>query len=555
MNLDKLLNITLNEMGGAAMTADRINKEHIQPTLNKYVEMVLTHIPHRKFQILGSAGKKASSGDIDLGFDTDLSIDEVGDKLEELGVMHKVGKGFQQIWTGFDQYDEDGEFVTDENGRNKIVQIDLMFGNPDWLEFAYWSPSVEESEFPAHHRSALLAAIIRYAEELAFDDGSIQTHVINWGSGIWTKKRVKYVATKGKYKGQEREKQIKSKSPVVTTPQGVADFLTRATGKDWKVSELKQPFEGLWKKAASVFDAKTMVDIAKYTGSAIDHRNGKSEVKNYIVPKVIRDLTEKKVNISTNMLKRLFEELGIMTPKELKVIHPGYKVKTTKSQSNNYILHIVYKNYAMHSCGLNIYDSVHIYINDKLLGSWDHMYKPQQPKFIVYNNNKDYFNVVNLNLKTKDKHTGVSNNDGKFIRVNRQFDYNDFTMFFLGNYTIDFIKGYESKSAKWRNMYDLCTKNMYPIASSSTAQYACWTPVRNGWGGKEVGLYHYKVGELIQPIPAIFYRMNGELKISIIVGNDWSKSVQIVLDDKDVKKGNICSEEFNRKLIKTIFRG
>lgn len=310
MDLDKLINMTLNEMGGAAMTADRINKEHIAPTLERYKREVLTHIPHRSTQILGSGGKKPTSGDIDLGFDTDWTIDQVADKLEELGVMHKVGKGFDQIWTGFTQYDEEGNPVMDaQKHAPKIVQIDLMFGDPDWLGLANWSPSMDETEFSAHHRSALLAAIIRYAEELALEDGSIQTHVINWGSGIWTKKRVKYVATKGKFKGQEREKQIKSEAPVITTPKGVAEFLTNATGKKWTVTDMKQPFEVLWKKAASVFDAKTMVDIAKYAGPAIDHRNGKQEVKTYIVPKVIKDLIGESVKINKSILGKLSEEL------------------------------------------------------------------------------------------------------------------------------------------------------------------------------------------------------------------------------------------------------
>jgi hypothetical protein len=314
MNLDNFLNKTLkegvlNEMGGAAMSSDRIAKEHIQPTIQKYQEMVLTHIPHRKFIVLGSAGKKPTSGDIDLGFDTDLTIDEVAEKLDDLNIVYKTGKGFGQIWTGFEQYDAEGKPVLDDDGRHKTVQIDLMFGDPDWLEFAYWAPSSEETEYSAHHAKALLAAIIRFAEELALEDGSIQTHVINWGNGIWTKKRVKYVETKGKYKGQEREKQIKSDAPVVTTPQGVADFLTKATGKEWKVSELKRPFEDLWKKAASVFDAKTMVHIAEYVKPAILSRNTKTNPDGYKLPKVVSDMLPEDVSIDTSIIKRLSEEL------------------------------------------------------------------------------------------------------------------------------------------------------------------------------------------------------------------------------------------------------
>jgi len=304
-NLDSFLNKVLssgvlNEMGGAAMSADRINKEYIKPTLDKYVQLVLNKIPHNKFVVLGSAGKKTTSGDIDLGFDTQLSMDEVSAKLEELGVMHKIGKGFDQIWTSFDQYDASGQIVTNEQGRPLTVQIDLMFGDPDWLEFAYWAPGSDETSYSAHHRSALLAAIIRYAEELALEDGSIQTHVINWGSGLWTKKRVEYVNKKG----EKAEKQIKSEQPVVTTPSGVADFLTRATGKKWTVGELKQPFEGLWKKTATAFDAKTMVSIAEYVKPAIEHRGA-----GYEVPDVVRQLVKEDVNISKSILKKLSRDM------------------------------------------------------------------------------------------------------------------------------------------------------------------------------------------------------------------------------------------------------
>ena len=302
-NFEQFLNNTLNEMGGAAMQSDRINKEHIHSTLKKYVEQVLTYIPHRGYQILGSAGKKPTSGDIDLGFDTDLTIDEVADKLDDLGVMYKVGKGFDQIWTGFPQYDENGEEVKDEDGRVKRAQIDLMFGDPDWLDFAYYSPGAEETEFSAHHAKVLLAATIRYAEEKALDDGSIQTHVINWSTGLWTKKRSKYISQRGKFKGQERERQIKSDKPVVTTPQGVADFLTMATGQKWSVSDMKQPFEFIWEKVVKSFDKQTLLRIAAYVRDALAPRPG------YDLPDIVAKLFNESLTLNSSLMRRLSEEL------------------------------------------------------------------------------------------------------------------------------------------------------------------------------------------------------------------------------------------------------
>lgn len=267
-------------MGGVAMKAERIAREHVNPTLNKYKE-ILNQIPHIKYSVLGSAGKKPTSGDIDLGFFTYLSIDEISEYLLKLGINHKIGKGFDQIWTEFEQYDENGPI-----GKN--VQIDLMLGNIDWLEFAYWAPSVEETEFTAHHRSALLAAIIRYCEEIKLQDSSIQTWVINWGSGLWTKKRVKYIISRGKNKGQEGEKQIKSKIPEITQPLGVPQLLSQTTNREWKLEELMQPFEVLWDYTVEAFNKEKLPLIAEYTANAINHRNGKSEEKLYIVPDVLR---------------------------------------------------------------------------------------------------------------------------------------------------------------------------------------------------------------------------------------------------------------------------
>lgn len=273
-------------MGGQAMNTERIRKECVLSTFNIFQESVLNHIDHDEVCILGSAGKKEDSGDIDVGIQTSLSINQVSEILTNLNVEHKIGKGFDQIWTKFYQFDADKNPVLGCDEQQLSVQIDLMFGNIHWLKFAYWAPAPEETEFTAHHRSALLAAIIRYAEELEIEPGITQTHVINWGTGLWTKKRIKYISERGKYKGQEREKQEKSKEPIITTPEDTVKFLNDSTGKDWTINDLISPFEKLWEKADSVFDNKKLELIAKYAGDAIKHRG-----PDYVVPRVISDLT------------------------------------------------------------------------------------------------------------------------------------------------------------------------------------------------------------------------------------------------------------------------
>lgn len=66
MDLETILESTLNEMGGNIFTTEKINKENIKPTIEEYEKQVLKRIPHKRFEILGSAGKKSESGDIDL---------------------------------------------------------------------------------------------------------------------------------------------------------------------------------------------------------------------------------------------------------------------------------------------------------------------------------------------------------------------------------------------------------------------------------------------------------------------------------------------------------
>lgn len=265
-------------MGGVAMNCDRIKKEHIQPTFKKYINTVLNKIPHKgPDTILGSAGKKPTSGDIDVALDTTFTPLQVCTVLEDMGIAYKLGKGFDQIWTEFPQYDENGPIY-------KTVQVDLMFGKLEWLKFAYWAPNPEDTKFTAHHRSVLLAAIIRYAKELKLEDGGVQTYVINWGSGIWTKKRYEYINKKGEL----AEKQIKSDKPIFTKPEEVVDLLSESTGVKWELNDLMQPFEKLWEKAVTVFDNDTLYKIAEYVKPAIEHRG-----QDYIVPDVIEEILKK----------------------------------------------------------------------------------------------------------------------------------------------------------------------------------------------------------------------------------------------------------------------
>ena len=260
-------------MGGVAMIADKIVEENVYPTISMYLKDVLNKIQYNNWMLVGSAGKKNISGDIDLAFDTDLSIQEVSSILETLGIEHKVGLGFKQIWTKFDQYNARLDKI------DKTVQIDLIFGNVKWLSFAYHSPISLATKYTAHHAKVLTAAIIRYAKNEQLPDGGIRTYVINWDSGIYHKSRYSYISKRGKNKGQIKEKQIKSKYPICTSPECVAKLLTEELKVTWTVDDLKNTFEYIWKKTCKSFDDETLIKIVDYVTTALNKRNG------YDVPK------------------------------------------------------------------------------------------------------------------------------------------------------------------------------------------------------------------------------------------------------------------------------
>jgi hypothetical protein len=183
--------------------ASPIVRENIRPTLKKYIEH-LGHIFPKKshvfknFYPVGSVGKKAVSGDMDLALDfkhlfegepynaTELrqykitpsdwqamyerikkrartSTDNMC-KLKAFlkllahpiiseGMIHVANEKTTHgnIFTLFPQYDRFGQV-------NEYVQIDWMIGNLSWLKFAYHSG--ESGSLKGMHRTQLMVAML-----------------------------------------------------------------------------------------------------------------------------------------------------------------------------------------------------------------------------------------------------------------------------------------------------------------------------------------------------------------------------------------------------------
>lgn len=188
-------------MGGNVFgTTSGIKKEYIQSTLNGFIDELCRIFPLRKeylesYKVLGSAGKKDISGDIDLALSNDLVKDSkswgisqtrvleyydkfakrsrtatheqlmkrafivsIADAIEsesELIGVDTKGSGGGSLFCTFPQLNENGEQI----GMN--VQIDINFGDLDWLEFAYYS-DVYEGNVKGLHRTQLMLSLFTY---------------------------------------------------------------------------------------------------------------------------------------------------------------------------------------------------------------------------------------------------------------------------------------------------------------------------------------------------------------------------------------------------------
>lgn len=186
-------------MGGNVFgNTQPIKKEYIQPTLQEFVQELNSIFPKarrhtRHLQLLGSAGKKEMSGDIDLALDStcfgriqdwDLNrveVEELFQKLKERArtstddflrlkavvelVARKIENSDTKIYAKaeghslflqFPQYDENHKMIEDVN-----VQIDLNFGNVDWLRFAYYS-EIYSGGIKGLHRTQLLVSLFSF---------------------------------------------------------------------------------------------------------------------------------------------------------------------------------------------------------------------------------------------------------------------------------------------------------------------------------------------------------------------------------------------------------
>ena len=164
----------IKEGGNAITGVDRIELKNIEPTVNQVIKQYIDPVfPNSSLNqnvfLLGSTGKKESSGDLDLGFDLtfnkelhDMSIESADGQLYDYikstsQTEVKINEFTHDVvHFGFPQYDKKGNLI------GKTVQVDILFTvTPDFCKFYMYSPSQNESSYKGAHRNDLLRAVAK----------------------------------------------------------------------------------------------------------------------------------------------------------------------------------------------------------------------------------------------------------------------------------------------------------------------------------------------------------------------------------------------------------
>ena len=144
--------VVISEGGHAVENVTRIQKAAVSPTVETLEKIILKPIGLEVYDVLGSAGKKETSGDIDVSIETknyEETAEKIKQQLKKYNIQFNELKQSNVISIRFPIYKS-----------KDFVQIDLILNaNTDLTSFAFYSPDEVESKYSGTHRTQLLRAI------------------------------------------------------------------------------------------------------------------------------------------------------------------------------------------------------------------------------------------------------------------------------------------------------------------------------------------------------------------------------------------------------------
>lgn len=149
----------LHEGGNAIAGCGTIHQSEIKPTLTDLsTKLCLAH--NLNDFIIGSTGKRAYSGDIDIVIDKSVWDDTPGsfrNILNQLVGDQNTARHGNMVHLKF-PITTYSDQLSCGYPRTGFVQIDFNFGDANWERFYHFSPG-EDSEYKGAHRNLAIAAI------------------------------------------------------------------------------------------------------------------------------------------------------------------------------------------------------------------------------------------------------------------------------------------------------------------------------------------------------------------------------------------------------------
>lgn len=162
-------------MGGHAfshLNIVRIKRENISPTLQNVAKILnIKELSHEYMMnnLAGSAGKQPDSGDLDILVDKSLIY--LREYINNMNVCH-----CSKLYDNDNSLNMAWEII----GQDGYVQIDLMFGEVEWMKFTHWSPGLDNSKFKGVFIIHFLGNLAKYKYEYQLFKNEIEIARVHW---------------------------------------------------------------------------------------------------------------------------------------------------------------------------------------------------------------------------------------------------------------------------------------------------------------------------------------------------------------------------------------
>ena len=146
----------------------RIKREEISGTVDYVSKITGISKDYITNNLMGSAGKQADSGDLDIAIDKE----EFGsDILKKIADKIRQSVGQDQISTATMKGGQIQTALPIEGDPQKgLIQVDFILGDPEWLKFSHWSPGLDRSKYKGVFISTALGVLAKMKKTWEYRD-------------------------------------------------------------------------------------------------------------------------------------------------------------------------------------------------------------------------------------------------------------------------------------------------------------------------------------------------------------------------------------------------